>query len=30
MIKYGSIYKHKYEMVGWCSKIVQVLLMTEK
>ncbi len=20
MIKYGSIYKHKYEMVGWCSK----------
>lgn len=19
-IKYGSIYKHKYEMVGWCSK----------
>lgn len=20
MIKHGSIYKHKYEMVGWCSK----------
>lgn len=20
MLKYGSIYKHKYEMVGWCSK----------
>ena len=20
VFKYGSIYKHKYEMVGWCSK----------
>jgi hypothetical protein len=20
LIKYGSLYKHKYEMIGWCSK----------
>ena len=20
LIKYGSFYKHKYEMIGWCSQ----------